>query len=65
VAADLFQNCHPIVHLRHCRVHYHLYLSQIKMSSNTWKISASSTLLHKARDVDAIIPTSTEPPGRD
>ena len=31
------------------------------LSSNTWKISASSTLLREARDVDAIVSNSTEP----
>jgi len=35
------------------------------LSSYTWKISASSTLLREAQDGDAIISTSTEPPGRD
>jgi hypothetical protein len=35
------------------------------LSSNTWKISAPSTLLREARDVGAIISTSTELSGRD
>jgi len=35
-------------------------LSNFFFSPNTWKISASSALLREARDVDAIISTSTE-----
>jgi len=33
--------------------------------AHTWKISASCTLLREARDVHAIISTSTEPSGTD